>query len=435
VTLPGTLAAMLRRLSRDAAGTDEPAVSRDVVAVALIGASRRRRWVTLRDAGAVNILDVASTAISNYLLTILVARSSSAREFGLFGLVYFAYLFARSMQRAVAGNVLVIERPGQAWRSWVAASGRTAFATGVLFAAGATAICVVGDAPPAAYVVAAAMPLLTVQEFTRQVALTARRPLVLLLNDGGWLAVQAVATVALLLLGYEDQPGLFAAVWAAAAVPGVIVTWRRLRCGNVFAGSVTRWLRTHAPAVRALVADSTATMGTQQVAVLALGALGSATYVAAVRGGQTLLGPIGVVQAALLENTTAHIASVGRPGRGRAVGATLGLTITTCALGGVLALVPDTVGREIMGASWRPIQEVLAPLWLAVFFVSVATGAQAIVRGSGRLRTGARISVVTGVATLPAYAFAAVTGLLAETFWVLAILNAGAAAWWWWEAR
>jgi O-antigen/teichoic acid export membrane protein len=171
------------------------------------------------------------------------------------------------------------------------------------------------------------------------------------------------------------------------------------------------------------------------VAVLALGALGSATYVAAVRGGQTLLGPIGVVQAALLENTTAHIASVGGQGRGRALGATLGLTVVTLALGAVLAVVPDAVGVEIMGASWRPVQEVLAPLWLAVLFVSVSTGAQAIVRGSGRLRAGARISVLSGLATLPAFPFAAVTGLLAETLWVLAIVNGGIAAWWWWEAR
>jgi hypothetical protein len=349
--------------------------------------------------------------------------------------VYFAYLFARSMQRAVAGNVLVIERPGDAWRAWVAASGRTALATGVLFAVGATAICVVGDAPPAAFIVAAAMPLLTVQEFTRQVALTARRPLVLLMNDGGWLVLQATATVAAILLGYADEPSVFAVIWVAAAVPGVVLTWRRLGCGNVLAGTVRRWLSTHASAVRALVADSAATMGGQQVAVLALGALGSATYVAAVRGGQTLLGPIGVVQAALLENTTAHIASVGGQGRGRALGATLGLTVVTLALGAVLAVVPDAVGVEIMGASWRPVQEVLAPLWLAVLFVSVSTGAQAIVRGSGRLRAGARISVLSGLATLPAFPFAAVTGLLAETLWVLAIVNGGIAAWWWWEAR
>ena len=394
---------------------------------ALIPLFRRARWV---------LLDQTLSSASNFLFAILVARSVSAREFGLFAVAFLIYQVTLSTSRSLVSEPFVIKfsaAPPQVMREPSKAATGTAI---VLGAAGgtlllATAAVGSGAAGAATIPLAFALPGLFLQDAWRYVFFASRAPAKAAFNDSMWLLAQ-FGLFAILATAYKLNLTGLAAAWGGAATAAAVVgcVQAGVLPGPAHAGS---WLREHRHLGMGLTTDVLVQGAAAQLAMLSIGAAAGLTAVGAVRAALLLFGPPYIVLqgAVALALPEAVRLRQRRPERllSVAVGSGLVLASVPALWGAGLVAMPEHFGESLLGDSWVAARALVPAITVlvigAAILVPAAVGLRALVSVRRLVATSVVVAPV-GVILVAAGAWVGDTrGAahgLAAGHWLLAVV-------------
>lgn len=386
-----------------------------------------------------NLADQALSSLSTFAVTILAASAASATEFGHFAVAFTLYLFLLGVSQALVNQVFLMRFPAvgadEALLGARSAAG-LALVFGLVCAAvvGPAGLALAGAAGPSIATIAVFFPVLFVQESWRGVLIGRGRPQAATLNDAVRTVLQLGSMAAVVGAG-RSEPNLLLAVWGAAAVVAAVL-------GAVQVGGFPspmaglRFARRHADISRFLVAEWLLVLGAGQVGLLVVGWLASPADVGALRGAQTLLGPMNILGLGVFSFMLTEL--VRRPSlpvrsvRRAAAAAGGVLAQITVVWGLCLLALPDAVGTAVLGETWSATRSVLLPMTLYLAGATGATGTLAVLRSMGDARStflvntvlgplilgGAVVGVLVAGAPGAAWGFAAATILVVPLFWL-----------------
>ncbi|MFE7106446.1 hypothetical protein ACFU98_34540 [Streptomyces sp. NPDC057575] len=315
-----------------------------------------------RTAIVCSVADQGVAALTNILVLVTAARLSTVAEFARFSAVYLVFTVLLGVSGAYSGQPLVLRRGGSeevrgACRSAVVF---TLLAAAVLGAALAgVCLLVPGATADALMALGFVLPVVLGQDTMRYAFSTLHLPHLALAGD----VLRLVCVLGALALQPHGAPAArLVAVWGLAALPALILSaallHRRVAGAPVRPGVLLR--RGHLG--RRFVVEFAVGNATGQLSVLGLGAVGNPLVVGALRGATTLFGPLNV----LFTSATGfgppllgRLAGERRRVRAAAVLAAV-LAAGAAAWTTVLALLPDPVGRRLLGDTW-PTASALLP--------------------------------------------------------------------------
>jgi O-antigen/teichoic acid export membrane protein len=383
---------------------------------------------------ALGVVDQAIASLSNVAMVVIAARALSPGDFGGYAVAMAVYAFVAGVARGLVAEPLLVDGFGTSdSRGAEPAGAMTALGVlgGVLCGLGGA---VVGGAAGRSLVALAPfLPLLLLQDAWRYVAFTARRPAGALVVDGVWLAVQAGASL-WLILGDAGDPAVFVAAWGAAGSVAALTgmaragIWPNVRRGH-------HWIRGHRRLGGPFTADFLVAGGASNADLWFLGAVGGLGAAGAFRAAYTLFGPINIVYVGILLTLVPEGA---RRVREDAAGvrslmqrASLGLAALAGAWTVALVALPSGAGRAVLGETWPRARGLLLPLGLAMVAGGLAMGATAGLRALGQARATlrARLFALPVVVVLPITG-AAVNDELGFTVGFAVATWIGTVLWW-----
>lgn len=314
-------------------------------------------------------VDQALSSLTNFAVSILIARSVSPREFGMYALVYTVYLLALGVSRSLTTDPFMIrytgkESPDRAERQRAAA--------GAAFLVGATAAVLLavasflfGAATSASMLAfAVVLPGLLLQDAWRVIFFALGRPQKAALNDLIWGVAQIAFISAVLLAGAGTVPNLVLAWGGSAAVAALAGVYQARSAPDLI--RAWSWVRDNRDLGIPFVGEFLAARGGSQVNVYGLAAVASLSTVGILKAGQIFMGPLNVLQMGLMLSVTPEVIRL----RDRSITTfrralgIMGSTVCGIALawGAALALMPTNWGRAILGDSWALAYVVILPL-------------------------------------------------------------------------
>jgi len=397
-------------------------------------ASRRLGW---------GLVDQAVSSLTNFAISLYVARSLGAAAFGAFSLAYVTYTFALSASRGLATDPLMVrfsaaELP--AWRRAVASCTGTATAVGLV-----TGACAVGAAallsgtPRGAFLaLGLTLPGLMLQDSWRYAFFAIGRGGQAFINDLIWASALVPALLFLHMTGRENV-FWFVLVWGAAAAVAAAAGPLQARVMPRIART-RGWVWQHRDLGLRYLAENTASSGTSQLRIYGVGLIVGLAAVGYVQAASTLMGPFLVVFMGISLVAVPEAARVLRrsPRHLRLfcllVGG--GLALAALAWGAaLLVMLPIGVGNWLLGPIWRPAYGLVPPLTIALMGACLSAGATAGLHALGAARRSLRAMVVASAAYL-------VGGLVGAYYWGafgtvcgVAVATCLGTLLWWWQLR
>jgi O-antigen/teichoic acid export membrane protein len=389
-------------------------------------AARRAAW---------GVGDQAVSSLTNFALLVVAARSLDPAEFGALAIALAAYGIALGITRALCGEPLAVCYSATSVQR-VSSEARGALATAA--AAGVTCGCVSalvgvvlgGALGTALIVLAVVIPGLVIQDTWRFAFFAMGRARAACANDVVWLLALGLLLVA---VGSRSLTAVLLA-WGLGGSIAAIVAIAQAR----FVPDPRRiggWLRRHAHLWPRYVMEFLTVTAGWQAALLGLGVIAGLAAVGALRAGQVLLGPLNVAFLAVPLVAVPESARLWRAGRGSPArhGAWVSATLASLALvwGLLVALIPDEVGQDLLGASWTAARSLLAPLVVVMVLMGMNLGWFCALRVLGAARESLGVRLVSAPLVL---AFAMVGGALdgAEgAAWGWALAGVVAVPLWW----
>ncbi|WP_226345904.1 hypothetical protein [Agilicoccus flavus] len=358
----------------------------------LTGLARRAGW---------NIVDQALSALGNMLLMVVVARSVDAVAFGAFAVGFLVYSISVAVGRSFVGQPLQIrhsDETPEAFRESTRDAQATTVALGVaggVISAGVGA-ALGGGLGGTLIAVAACLPFLMLQDTLRMAFITNKTPQYAAVID----AVKVVAQFALLYVFLSagwNEVGLLTLSWGIAAILSAGAGMVLLKALPRFTG-IGRWWRRQRDLSTFLLAEYTLGLGAAQLGSLLVPILGTQRDAGAIRGGETLLGPLNVLGTALLGFAVPEVSRSKGAAPGHRIKAMLamsgGMALVAVTYSTVLILLPDEIGVELFGDSWAGAQSVLLPMGLNAVASALALGPGAMLIGMGLARKTFRLNLV-----------------------------------------
>ena len=202
-------------------------------------ASRRLSW---------GVADQAMSTLTNFLLSIYVARTLGAAQFGAFSLAYVTYGFAINASRGLSIEPLLIRFSGtdlRTWRRAAASSTGTALLVGLV--AGACALAagpLVGGTTGLAFLaLGLTLPGLLLQDSWRYAFFALGRGHHAFINDTIWAVILLPSLVLLKMSGHANV-FWFVLAWGVTAAVGAAIAPLQARVVPNLAGA-TEWLSRH----------------------------------------------------------------------------------------------------------------------------------------------------------------------------------------------
>ncbi|MFJ7202492.1 hypothetical protein ACIQWR_02970 [Streptomyces sp. NPDC098789] len=323
-------------------------------------------------AALASVLDQAASSATNILVLVLAARLSSVSGFAAFSMVYVTFSVLLGLNMAYVGQSVVLEhgeRRAVVCRSAVAFTGSASVLVGAALAL--VGLLLPDPAGGAFLALGVVLPLVLVQDGLRYCFSALRTPERALAAD----ALRLVCVVAALLLQPSGaSPGRLVLVWGVSALPALALGLILLRPYVRGARADLRPYLRRGHLGQRFVVEFAVGNGSSQLAVLGLGVFATPLAVGALRGATTLFGPLNV----LFNSANAFgPPMLGRRGGKRAVvrtTAALGLVLAVLGAGwaAALYLLPDRLGRQLLGDTWGSAAALLP-----------ATGAQYAAMGLG----------------------------------------------------
>ena len=407
----------------------------------MIGALRRVRapfGASFFSGVAWNTVDQALYSLSNAGLSVLVARTTTAEGFGEFSFGVTAFMLVIALSRAVVNQPYMIRhgdpdvdrgvapRPALGLALLVGAAGLVALVLG------AVALGAVPMSP--LVVVALALPCLFAQDALRTVYVVAGSPGKAVLNDLLWAVIQ-FGLAFLLITDDVTSPVAFTLVWAIGGAVSLAVGILAGRLWPQWRGGL-RFLRRNLDLSRYMVVESAVVMGASQAVLLIIGIVSSPVDLGALRGAQTVLGPLNIIGFGVMGVLVPELVRRGRAGwtghRRAAMAVSVVLLAINVGWGGFLLLMPDAWGTAILGDTWPAARALIVPM--TIFFAAVATSNAplAVLRALGQVRSSFRVYLVLSPMTLVLPLLGQYLLGVQGAAWGLAVASVVILPIWWW---
>ena len=369
----------------------------------------------LQGTAAPHLADQVLSSGTNFVAVVLVARSGTPRQFGVFSILLVTYFVAVGFTRSVPHAIAMTLR----WDDDRARNGYfflPALAVGVV----ATIVLAVTFAilEPAWVLLALLLLPVLLQDAVRMHAFAVQKPHVALLSDATWLVVECIG---------------FALVTTAI---GAAAAWG---IGGLFALLVTRpWrirLRVQRRPVKASAVSATveyATLaGLSYMTPLLASPLITVVGVGALQGANVIRGPIILfVQGLILHRMSGPPITPGTCVRQalRLAGSALAVTVLCIP---PLFLLRGVYGPLLLGSTWPQVDPLVVPALVTLVLGSVAFSPATVARKMGSFALSARVQGTVAplflVLPLVGAAAAGTRGFLYATAGAYAVL---AATWW-----
>ncbi|MCX5345492.1 hypothetical protein [Streptomyces atratus] len=315
-----------------------------------------------RTAIVCSVADQGVAALTNILVLVAAARLSTVADFARFSAVYLVFTVLLGVSGAYTGQPLVLRRGGSgevrgACRSAVAFTLLTAAVLGALLAT--VCLTLPGVTARALMMLGLVLPVVLGQDTMRYAFSTLHLPHLALASD----VLRLVCVLgALAVQPYGAAAARLVSVWGLSALPALLLSAALLH--RRVAGTPLRLkvLLRRGHLGRRFVVEFGVGNATSQLSVLGLGMVGNPLVVGALRGATTVFGPLNV----LFTSATGfgppllgRLASERRRVRATATLAAV-LAATAAAWATALALLPDGIGRHLLGDTW-PTAAALLP--------------------------------------------------------------------------
>jgi O-antigen/teichoic acid export membrane protein len=372
-------------------------------------ASRRITW---------GVADQAMSTLTNFLLSIFVARTLGASQFGAFSLAYLTYGFAINASRGLSIEPLLIRFSGMElpiWRRATAGCTGTALLVGV--AAGAcafTAGVLLGGTTGLAFAaLGLTLPGLLLQDSWRYAFFALGRGYHALINDSVWAAVQIPLLLWLKFSGHANV-FLFVLAWGGAAGIGAVFGSLQSRVVPSLPDAM-RWLSRHRDLGPRYLAENTGGNAADTLRGYGASYLLGLAAVGYIQATNVLMGPFKIIYfglsmilipeaALILRRSPRHLPTF-------SVIVTIGLTLVAMAWGAVLLVaLPRGLGHLMLGGLWRPTYPLVLPATLGIMAMCATTGAGVGLHALGAARRSLRAVIITAVLVVAGSLLGAATG-------------------------
>jgi O-antigen/teichoic acid export membrane protein len=322
--------------------------------------------------GAIGLFDQGMSSLSNVLAVVMVAQGLSASAFGSFSVAYAILIFLLTLTRSYFGTQLTltdarsaaIDRAGLTLGALLLLAPLLTVGVGVvgMLLAGESSFFIV-------LMVAVAAPVVCLQDLLRYAAVAVERPIVALASDTVWALLMALPAIGLIPI--TGAPILV--VWLVAAALALAIAVALLRIRPNFAKG-RRLLRERHAVGNSITIGSIAVSGASLVIAAATAHFLSPASAGSLRGASTAMGPLNALQAFVTLNLTPTLL---RRTRSRdlafCVRVALLVAVVVAVWSAVILLLPDAVGRFLLGESWRGARSVLPWTCVEYLFLSIAT--------------------------------------------------------------
>lgn len=348
------------------------------------------------------VIDQGVSAATNLLLSLLVARSTTAEGFGAFAVAFLVYGLVIGLTRAVVGQPLQITYASASEHGFRRAAGHALGAAAVLGSLAALLTISAGltiGGPTGAALIALGpwYPALVLQDTYRMAFFTEGRPKGAAAIDSVWAGVVLGGFGIAIAVGAAHNVAIPLSLWGLGAAVATVMGMGLLGVRVRPRGAV-RWMRERKDLSGYLGTEYLLTMGIAQAGILMVGVVTSQAGVGAIRAAQVLLGPTNVIGSAAMVFTTTEVAR--RPSASArhrwhlAAAISGGLAMAIALYVTVLLILPDSVGVHLLGDTWSGAASVLLPLSIVCVAASLGAGPVATLYGMGLARATLHINVL-----------------------------------------
>ena len=381
--------------------------------------------------------DQAFSSLTNFLLSIIVARNVSTEEFGAFTLAFATYTIVLTISRALTSEPLTVRYSNTTTDNWKSA---TAAATGTALTLGAAvggAVAIVGlviggSVGMSLVVLGASFPGLLLQDAWRYAFFAGRRGHSAMANDMVW-AVVLFALLALVMHSDLNAVGALL-IWSAGALVAALYGMRQ---AGVFPSpsKPLHWWREHWDLIPRMTAEAVVLSASAPLTLFVITGVVGITATGIIRGGQVLLNAVNILNQGLRLSsipTATRIAARSRRSLLKfCAGLAGGLAVSCLAWTTVLLLLPSNLGEALLGETWSGARTVILPLGLMNAFLGLQAGAAVGLRALAVMKRSLTSRTLSASATVGCGLIGSLTGGVTGAAWGMCAGGAiGAVAWW-----
>jgi O-antigen/teichoic acid export membrane protein len=382
------------------------------------------------------------STLTNFLLSIYVARTLGAAEFGAFSLAYLTYGFAINASRGLSIEPLLIRFSGTdvpTWRRATAGCSGTSLLVGMAAGLCALTAGLVGGPTGLAFLgLGLTFPGLLLQDSWRYSFFALGRGHHAFINDSIWAAVQIPAFVLLKMSGHANV-FWFVVAWGLAANVAAIIGALQARVMPNLATAV-RWLIQHRDLGPRYLLENTGGNASDTLRSYSVSYVLGLTAVGYVQAANVLMGPFKIIYFGMGMITIPEGARLLRESPRRlplfcaAVSAGLVVLALTWTVALLVAL-PRGLGYMVLGDLWRPAYPLVLPAALAIMAMCATTGAGIGLHSLGAARRSLRAVLISSALIVAG----ALGGAVSDG--TIGTMRYAAAASWigtlvcWWELR
>jgi O-antigen/teichoic acid export membrane protein len=389
------------------------------------------------------LCDQAVSSLTNFAVSLYVARELGAVQYGAFSLAYVTYSFVLNASRGLATDPLMVRFSGTdvpAWRKAVASCTGTAASVGLVAGAAClvTSLLLSGTARASFLALGLTLPGLMLQDSWRYAFFALGRGGQAFLNDCVWALAMAPALIVLKLTHHADV-FWFVLAWGAAA-------WAGAAIGPLQARVIPRlpqaweWITRHRDLGPRYLAENCSLSGAAQLRTYAIGGFVGLAAVGYVQASSTMLGPFLVIFMGISLVTVPEAARVLRRAprhlRLYCLAVSVGLSIAALSWGVILLIaLPRGLGHLVLPTIWQGAYPLILPLTIAVTGSTAIAGATSGLRALGAARRSLRAMVITSILYLAFGVAGAAEGGALGTMQGIAVANWIGVGVWWWQLR
>jgi O-antigen/teichoic acid export membrane protein len=351
------------------------------------------------------ITDQAACSLTNFLLSVFVARSLGAAQFGAFSLAYVTYGFAINASRGLSIEPLLVRFSSanlKTWRHATAGSTGTALlvglATGTL--ALAAGLLIGGTTGTAFTALGLMLPGLLLQDSWRYAFFALGRGHLAFINDTVWAAVQIPLLIYVKMSGHANV-FWFTLAWGAGAAAGSVLGVLQARVVPSLGGA-SNWLIQHRDLGPRYLVENAGGNASDTVRSYGISSILGVSAVGYINAANVLMGPFKIIYFGIGMITIPEAARTLRRSPRRlplfCVAITSGLTLLALIWGVVIQIaMPLGLGHLLLGSLWRPAYPLVLPTTLSIVAMCAGTGAGVGMHALGAARRSLRAALVASV--------------------------------------
>jgi O-antigen/teichoic acid export membrane protein len=371
------------------------------------------------------------SSLTNFLLSIYVARTLGAVAFGAFSLAYVTYAFALSASRGLCTDPFVVRFSGTdlpTWRRAVARCTGTALIAGLV--TGACAIVagrlLGGTAGLSFLALGLTLPGLLLQDSWRYSFFAQGRGHHAFINDTVWAAVLIPSLAFLRISGHANVFWLVF-VWGASATAAAAIGPLQARVVPSLAGA-WEWLSRHRDLGSRYLAEGSATNGSIQLRTYGFDLILGLAAVGYIQAAGTLMGPFRILMLGIGLFMVPEAVRVLRRSPRHLPLFCLAVSSALALLGFVwgavlLVALPRGLGQMMLGSIWRPTYPLVVPTTVWVMGMSAMSGAGAGLHALAAARRSLRAALFISALGLACSLLGAMTAGTVGAMWGSAIAS------------